>query len=77
MNTMKSQDESENFDLLTGLHMRNTGKKMIAQLMQEHNGCLIFMDMDNLKKINDIYGNKAGDRALKALGALLSEHIGN
>ena len=57
--------------------MRNTGQKMIAQLMQEHNGCLIFMDMDNLKKINDIYGHKAGDRALKALGALLSEHIGN
>lgn len=52
--------------------MRNTGQKMIAQLMQEHNGCLIFMDMDNLKKINDIYGHKAGDRALKALGALLS-----
>lgn len=57
--------------------MRNTGQKMIAQLMQEHNGCLIFMDMDNLKKINDIYGHKAGDRALKVLGALLSEHIGN
>lgn len=34
--------------------MRNTGQKMIAQLMQEHNGCLIFMDMDNLKKINDM-----------------------
>lgn len=77
MNTMKSQEEVENFDLLTGLPMRNTGQKMIAQLMQEHNGCLIFMDMDNLKKINDIYGHKAGDRALKALGALLSEHIGN
>lgn len=77
MNTMKSQEESENFDLLTGLPMRNTGQKMIARLMQEHNGCLIFMDMDNLKKINDIYGHKAGDRALKALGTLLSEHIGN
>ena len=75
MNTMKSQEEAENFDLLTGLPMRNTGQKMIAQLMQEHNGCLIFMDMDNLKKINDIYGHKAGDRALKALGALLSEHM--
>ena len=50
MNTMKSQEESENFDLLTGLPMRNTGQKMIEQLMQEHNGCLIFMDMDNLKR---------------------------
>ena len=34
MNTMKSQEEVENFDLLTGLPMRNTGQKMIAQLMQ-------------------------------------------
>ena len=73
MNTMKSQEEVENFDLLTGLPMRNTGQKMIAQLMQEHNGCLIFMDMDNLKKINDIYGHKAGDRALKCLGKLLQK----
>ena len=28
--------------------------------MQEHDGCLGFVDMDNLKKINDVYGHKAG-----------------
>lgn len=48
--------------------MRNRGEKLVAQLMQEHDGCLIFLDMDNLKKINDIYGHKAGDRALRLLG---------
>ena len=41
--------------------------------MREFDGCLVFMDMDNLKKINDIYGHKAGDRALCTLGHLLSE----
>lgn len=73
MNTIKSQEESENFDLLTGLPMRNIGEKLTAQFMQEHSGCLAFIDMDNLKQINDIYGHKAGDRALRALGILLSE----
>ena len=28
--------------------------------------------MDNLKKINDVYGHKAGDRALRLVGAMLT-----
>ena len=77
MNTMKAQEKSENYDLLTGLPMRNIGEKLTAQLMQEQNGCLVFIDMDNLKKLNDIYGHKAGDRALKVLGTLLLEYSGD
>lgn len=74
MSTMKRQEESEGFDFLTGLPMRNRGEKLAAQFMQQDNGYLIFLDMDNLKKTNDIYGHKAGDRALKLLGSLLMEH---
>lgn len=74
MSTMKRQEESEGFDFLTGLPMRNRGEKLAAQFMQQDNGYLVFLDMDNLKKINDIYGHKAGDRALKFLGSLLMEH---
>ena len=72
MQTMKAQEDSENFDFLTGLPMRNAGEKLAARLMEEHDGCLIFMDMDNLKQINDIYGHKAGDRALKVFGSILA-----
>ena len=72
MQTMKAQEDSENFDFLTGLPMRNAGEKLAARLMEEHDGCLIFMDMDNLKQINDIYGQKAGDRALKVFGSILA-----
>ena len=74
MSTMNRQEESEGFDFLTGLPMRNRGEKLAAQFMQQDNGYLVFLDMDNLKKINDIYGHKAGDRALKFLGSLLMEH---
>lgn len=74
MSTMKRQEESEGFDFLTGLPMRNRGEKLAAQFMQQDDGYLVFLDMDNLKKINDIYGHKAGDRALKLLGSLLMEH---
>ena len=69
--TMQDQEETKNIDYLTGLPVRNVGQKRIASAMQKTNGCLIFLDMDNLKKINDIYGHKAGDRALKSLGKLL------
>ena len=77
MNTIKSQEDSNNFDFLTGLPVRNIGEKLTAQFMQEHSGCLAFMDMDNLKQINDIYGHKAGDRALKSFGNLLAEYSQN
>ena len=72
--TMKNQEDSGNYDFLTGLPLRHLGERLIAALMQEHDGFLVFIDMDNLKKINDLYGHKAGDRALKLLGSLLSDY---
>ena len=75
--TIKNQEDTKNYDFLTGLPMRSLGEQLIAEFMHEHDGCLIFLDMDNLKKINDIHGHKAGDRALKNLGNLLSRHTEN
>ena len=77
VNTIKNQEDLKDYDFLTGLPMRNLGERLIAEFMQEHNGCLIFLDMDNLKKINDIHGHTAGDRALKNLGTLLSHYMAN
>ena len=71
---MKTQEDSEGFDFLTGLPMRNRGENLAAQFMQQDSGYLVFLDMDNLKKMNDLYGHKAGDRALKLLGSFLMEY---
>lgn len=74
MTTIKTQENIEGFDFLTGLPMRNRGEMLAAQFMQQDDGYLVFLDMDNLKKMNDLYGHKAGDRALKLLGSLLMEY---
>ena len=66
--TIKSQEDITSYDFLTGLPLRTLGEKQIACAVQDHSGCLAFVDMDNLKKINDVHGHKAGDRALMTLG---------
>ena len=77
MATMRNRGDRDNYDYLTGLPMRSKGEVIIARLMKKHDGCLVFLDMDNLKKINDIHGHKAGDRALKLLGNLISDETKN
>ena len=72
MKTMSSQEKADSVDYLTGLYMRSRGQQVIAALMQDNDGCLAFIDMDNLKKVNDVHGHKAGDRALKLIGNLLA-----
>ena len=42
VSTIKNQEDSKNYDFLTGLPMRSLGERLIAEFMQEHNGCLNF-----------------------------------
>ena len=67
----------EKIDLVTGILNRTAGEAAIAKVMREQGGCFVFFDMDNLKKINDIYGHQAGDRALRMMGEILTENSGN
>ena len=46
ISTMCTLEDSEGFDFLTGLPMRNRGEKLAAQFMQRYSGFLVFLDMD-------------------------------
>ncbi|MFB6356628.1 MAG: diguanylate cyclase, partial [bacterium] len=66
------------FDELTGLLNRG---EFIDQFEHEferahrydHQGCLIMIDLDHFKEINDQYGHVAGDTVLSTIGNILNE----
>ena len=70
-NMEEETQKNEKFDLLTGLLNRKNGEKEIIEALQESSGCLAFIDLDNLKKTNDIMGHLAGDYAIKGVGEVL------
>lgn len=67
-------------DALTGLPNRravtDTLKRMVAQSARTGLPLSVLMiDLDHFKTINDLYGHEAGDEALAAVAALLSDSL--
>lgn len=65
-------------DELTGLHNRRGFVGLAEQHLkltsrQRVRSTLVFIDVDNLKYINDNYGHREGDYALQQIAALLRE----
>ena len=53
-------------DELTGLYNRNYCSEFIKNLdIKEHPTGMIYLDMDNFKLYNDLYGEETGDQILK------------
>lgn len=65
-------------DELTGL-LNRRGFEALAQhaldvcKRQNKPGCLLFLDLNDFKQVNDRYGHAEGDRALNAAGKLMLE----
>ncbi|HLR35422.1 MAG TPA: GGDEF domain-containing protein [Tissierellales bacterium] len=66
-------------DLLTGLYNRNyleeqiNNSKLIKYKLKNY--CLIFIDIDNLKGINDNYGHVKGDKVIKIVGESIKDSM--
>ena len=74
METFLAQSAAEDLDLTTGVMNRGSGEAVIAKAMQEESGCFVFLDMDNLKLINDTNGHEAGDAALRLIGQTIADN---
>jgi len=67
-------------DPLTGLQNRrsfeeNARKEAIRAIRYQHTLFLFFMDVDNFKRYNDLYGHQAGDALLIEAANLLTNSI--
>jgi two-component system, cell cycle response regulator len=61
-------------DALTGLYNRFYFFTTVSFMVSEHRFIsVIFLDIDNFKKLNDTRGHEEGDKALKAVASILKE----
>jgi diguanylate cyclase (GGDEF)-like protein len=62
-------------DALTDLLNRRSGEQLLKQyddeMLSKKSLCLIMLDIDNFKNINDTYGHAGGDEILKSSSQLL------
>lgn len=63
--------ENSNYDYLTGLYNRKGLYEKYEEMSGKDNIHFMFLDLDNFKTVNDVYGHKAGDELLTATGRLL------
>ncbi|MCB9850360.1 MAG: HDOD domain-containing protein [Phycisphaerales bacterium] len=74
--SLREYRERAALDPLTGLLNRGALAEMVRTLMDQGpqaptQFCVVFLDIDNFKQINDQYGHQVGDKALTAAAGML------
>ncbi len=67
-------------DTLTSLYNRRFSEERLPvdvakAIMEDEPLSVCFIDMDNFKEINDIYGHESGDMAIKAAGEVILRYM--
>ena len=70
------------YDQVTGLNNRTNFDRLFSRIFHREQQCghnigAIFIEIDNFKQYNDIYGHIEGDGVLRVVGNLLKQRIGD
>jgi len=68
---------SASTDTMTGTYNREAGLKELEKtlLYSDVPSCLVFIDIDNLKVINDTYGHDEGDYTIKSIAKVILHSV--
>ena len=73
-NSKQMLERSANTDELTGLYNRRYFYSQLPETVAV-GSALLFVDLDDFKKVNDTFGHRAGDDALRLTARLLKKHF--
>ncbi len=62
-------------DALTGLANRRSMERFLDQLPETGSACLVLLDVDHFKEVNDRFGHAVGDEVLRQVGGLLGRGV--
>lgn len=68
-------DELHMQDALTGLHNRFAWNRFSNDYTDKEAYCVVYMDMDGLKKINDGFGHMEGNNAIKITAEVIRDAV--
>lgn len=73
-------DEMRRTDHLTGLYTRGHWQEQAEATLRRHHACnepacMLMLDMDHFKQINDQHGHTVGDEVLRALARIMLNNI--
>ncbi len=71
----KKRNESLVTDYLTGLPNRRALYQYYSELEKDTTINILFIDIDNFKRVNDVYGHSEGDKLLCCVGDFLQNEV--
>ncbi|MBR3280092.1 MAG: response regulator [Lachnospiraceae bacterium] len=72
---MQSLKSEATIDKLTGLLNKGATGVELSKMCSEKTGCLMMIDLDSFKLVNDIYGHEMGDKVLIACAEIIKSNV--
>ena len=74
---MKNLKNEATIDKLTGFLNKGATTTELSKMCIEKSGCLMMIDLDSFKLVNDIYGHEMGDKVLISFANIIRETVPN